>query len=174
MVIWHNGVRKNGYTAGGGGVENPTNFLLQQIFMNTLSDPLLNADAQFLPLLAMSRRRVFMKESVSSECAISMWTALIVRHVKIQPYLFTWLLPCFSRNGPKQSIPTWLNQGCLVVTRSLGRSAIFWLHTTACWAPRTFPPRSGQWALLVSVRIPAQPQRTDVKSAPRWREKRYL
>ena len=62
-----------------------------------------------------------------------MWTALIVRRVKMQPYLFTWLLPCFSINGPKKSIPTWLNGGCPPVTRSFGRSAIFWLHT---WAGR--------------------------------------
>ena len=93
--------------AAGAGGENPTNFLLQQVFMYTLSVPLLNAGAQFflttdakieplsvltntgLPLLVMNRRRAFMKESVSSECAISMWTALTVRHMKIQPYLFT-------------------------------------------------------------------------------------
>ena len=63
-------------------------------------------------LLAMKWWRAFIKESVSSECAISMWTALIVRHVKIQPYLFGWPLPCFTINGPKKSIPTWLNGGC--------------------------------------------------------------
>ena len=41
------------------------------------------------------------EESASSVCAISMYTALMVRHVNKQLYRFTSLFPCFTNRGPQ-------------------------------------------------------------------------
>ena len=53
------------------------------------------------PQRAMKRRSAWIKETVSSEHAVSMCTALLTRQVKRDPYLFTSLRPSLTRNGPK-------------------------------------------------------------------------
>ena len=67
------------------------------------------------PLLAMNVRNARRNESVSKLCATSRWTAWIVIHVKITPYLFTRLWPWQTWREPKQSTPTegerWLIRG---------------------------------------------------------------
>lgn len=47
-----------------------------------------------------------MKESVDKECATSACTPLVTRRVKRQPYLFSYLLMCFTFRGLKESTPT--------------------------------------------------------------------
>ncbi len=63
--------------------------------------PLSDRNSLTCPRLAMKRRNALMQESVSSNEATSLCTALIAKHVKITPYLFTRLLPHFTSNGPK-------------------------------------------------------------------------
>ena len=53
----------------------------------------------------MNLRNALIKDSVSNEDAVSMWTARRVRHVNITPYRLTLVLPRRTWNGPKQSIP---------------------------------------------------------------------
>ncbi len=66
-----------------------------------------------------------MKEAVSIELAISMWTARIVKQVNKTPYFLMILLPRLTLKGPKQSTPTYVKGGSDGVTRSTGRLAIF-------------------------------------------------
>ncbi len=63
--------------------------------------PLSDRNSLTCPRLAMKRQNALMQESVSSDEATSVCTALIAKHVKITPYLFTRLLPRFTSNGPK-------------------------------------------------------------------------
>ena len=53
------------------------------------------------PRRLLNWRNAWVKESISSEKATSRWTALLDMHVNIHPYLFSWLRPCLTRNGPK-------------------------------------------------------------------------
>jgi len=52
-----------------------------------------------LPRRPVKFRRASLKESVVSEWAISMWTALTAKHANRQPSCLTWLLPRFTHNG---------------------------------------------------------------------------
>ena len=58
------------------------------------------------PRRAIKRRSVFRNESVSSELATSIWTALLTRYVNSAPYRFRSLRPSFVTYGPKKSTPT--------------------------------------------------------------------
>lgn len=63
--------------------------------------PLSDLNSLTCPRLAMKRRNALMQESVSSDEATLTCIALIAKHMKITPYLFTRLLPRLISNGPK-------------------------------------------------------------------------
>ena len=83
------------------------------------------------PLLHINLRMALMQESVSRLWAISMCTALTVRHVKITPYRLMRLLPRLISKGPKKSTPTLVKGGWSGCSLSSGRSAIFCLPALA-------------------------------------------
>ena len=53
------------------------------------------------PRRAMNRRSAFKQESVINSAAISMWIALMVKHLINTPYLLTVLLPRLTSKDPK-------------------------------------------------------------------------
>lgn len=84
------------------------------------------------PLLLKKRRRALIHELVSSECATSMWTALLVKHVKSTPYLFALPRPLLTSNGPKKSMPVFVKGGLSGNNRPSGKFAIFCSPALAC------------------------------------------
>ena len=52
--------------------------------------------------LTMNFRTVFMKEFISSKCAVFICTPLLAKHVNSTLWHFTSFMPCFIRNGPNR------------------------------------------------------------------------
>ena len=69
--------------------------------------PLSDLISSGLPLLAMNHRRALINDYVSIECTISMWTALMVRHVNKAPYHLALVRPRRTVKGPNKSTPTY-------------------------------------------------------------------
>ena len=63
--------------------------------------PLLLYMCSGCPRRPKNLRKQLMKQCVNKSFATSKCTALVDRQVNKQPYLFTSLLPCLIRNGPK-------------------------------------------------------------------------
>ena len=93
-----------------------------------------SAPTKFLPLsermssgnphLAINRCRQLINESVSNDSTTSICTALELKQVNRQPYLFSCPRPLLTAMGPKQSIPTLTNAGPPDVTLSGSKSPI--------------------------------------------------
>ena len=64
-----------------------------------------------LSLYAISLLRAWMKESVSNVLVTSIWTALLVKHVKSALYIFKSDLFSLTVNGPSISTPQRVNGG---------------------------------------------------------------
>ena len=76
------------------------------------------------PRLAKSRDTVARHDSVSSDCATSMCTALFVRQAKIQQHLFSERPVKLTLKGPKQQAPIWVNGSTYSSIGTCGKSAI--------------------------------------------------
>ena len=77
------------------------------------------------PRIAVKHLKALMKASVVMSSRCSMCTARELMQVNITAYFFNSLLPSLMVNGPKQSIPQYVNGGA-DSTLSSGRFAIFW------------------------------------------------
>lgn len=81
------------------------------------------------PRRAVKRDIALRNDSAERKWTISRWTALVVMHVKMQPYLFTELLFCLTRNGPNKSTPVYVKGGSPAVTCSFRTGAICCSHS---------------------------------------------
>lgn len=94
----------------------------------------------------MNRLSALMKADAVMSSSTSIWTALAERHVNRAAHLLLLAAPPLVRRvmisqGPKTSTPTKENRGCTGMTRSSGKSDIFWwssfclslLHVTQLW-----------------------------------------
>lgn len=92
--------------------------------------PLSEQSSLTCPHLARKRCKALM-ELVSNDAATSICTALRAKHVNITPYLFTWLLPRFTSNGPKHSTPTVVVSKWWIIWRYSAEWQI--CHLLAAW-----------------------------------------
>ena len=126
-----------------------------------------------LPLLAMKRRVALINNSVSIEWTISMWTALMVRHVNKALYLLAMVHLRCTVNGPNKSTPTYVKGGLEGVTWSCGKLTIFcfimraWRHWQLKYVLRMLrtldrAPRI-QYLCLISDRVYLIPEWAEVR-----------
>ena len=93
--------------------------------------PLSQKTDSILPRRAVQRLSALMHELASNECTISICTALLAMQQTMRAHRLGVDLFCFTKNGPKLSIPTFLKGASHGVILSLGKSAMNWVFAGA-------------------------------------------